>query len=92
MHKLIILPLQLKARVKASVQGGKVPCLPARIEEGPALQPHDWLDQMPLGFLSSPIVHHLPEGTRPTAGFVPSPTYPDAWTSQSVRVRLQCHK
>ena len=42
----------------------QMPCLLARIEEGPALQPRDWLDQMPLGFLSSPIVHHLPEGYK----------------------------
>ena len=39
-------------------------CLPAGIEEGPALQPRDWLDQMPLPWVSlfSVIFHHLPEG------------------------------
>ena len=56
----------------------QTPCLPARIEEGTALQPRDWLDQMLLGFLSSLIFQHLPDGTRSTAGFVPSPIYLDA--------------
>ena len=57
-------------------------CLPAGIEEGPALQPCDWLDQMPLGFLDlfsdrpSPAWGHKVHSR--TLGFNPSTTYPDA--------------
>ena len=50
----------------------------ARKRDQPYSHMYDWLDQMPAGFSLLRSSTTCLRGTRSTAGFVPSPTYPDA--------------